>query len=232
MTWICTIRGKRIVEHCLPSFIRSIELELKGQIMKRSIYKYSIRMHHKLELPYACNIIHFDLQHGVYNIWVEVDTESKNLVTREFKIHATGDEVDLTKEVHIKSLVFAQDSTVWHLYEVFQTPEYVKIKKVNLTSTYGQCGTTAHGATVNTPERQLELLKSKYAEICEENRRLEAAFSELQAKMFVRLNNQECWLYQGDGEDNLHSLVCPVVIDPTELMHIIELAEQYKGLCD
>lgn len=42
--------------------------------------------------------------------------------------------------------------------------------------------------------------------------------SELRQKSFARFGNEDCWIYQGDAQDNLESLVCPVVIDPKVLM--------------
>jgi len=39
-------------------------------------------------------------------------------------------------------------------------------------------------------------------------------------KKFARFNNEECWLWQGDGEDKLGSLVCPVVISPRALSEL------------
>lgn len=38
-----------------------------------------------------------------------------------------------------------------------------------------------------------------------------------------RFNNEDCWIYQGDGEDHLESLSCPVVVYPSVL---IELTRQ------
>ncbi len=201
--------------------------------MKRSIYKYEIQRRELMALPFGSQIIHFGLQRDKFHIWVEVPFGDNRMVTREFRIHATGSSVNLDEEYSVASTICHKTNEVWHLYDVLEHKVMEREKlKVQKNSAYGKFGTTSHGAVVNTPAQELEILKCKYAEICEENRRLEAAFTELQAKKFVRFNNEECWLYQGDGEDNLHSLVCPVVIDPTELMHIIELAEQYKGLCD
>jgi len=38
---------------------------------------------------------------------------------------------------------------------------------------------------------------------------------------FAHFANDECWIYQGDGEDHLESLTCPVVISPEKLMEIL-----------
>lgn len=38
---------------------------------------------------------------------------------------------------------------------------------------------------------------------------------------FKRFNDQECWMWAGDGSDRLETLTCPVVITPADLMAII-----------
>lgn len=35
-----------------------------------------------------------------------------------------------------------------------------------------------------------------------------------------RFSNEDCWIYQGDGEDHLESLSCPVVVYPHVLMDL------------
>lgn len=45
---------------------------------------------------------------------------------------------------------------------------------------------------------------------------------ELRAKKFARFKNEECWIYQGDGQDHLESLVCPVVIDAKILLKLLK----------
>ena len=49
---------------------------------------------------------------------------------------------------------------------------------------------------------------------------LQEEIEELKKIKFKRFNEEECWIYQGDDEDNLESLVCPVVICPKELLKI------------
>ncbi len=46
---------------------------------------------------------------------------------------------------------------------------------------------------------------------------------ELRRIKMARFNNEDCWIYQGDGEDHLESLSCPVVVYPSVL---IELTKQ------
>jgi len=55
--------------------------------------------------------------------------------------------------------------------------------------------------------------------------RLNAEIAELKRSRFRRFNNEDCWIYQGDGTDNLEALVCPVVIRPDTLKRIIDMTE-------
>ena len=58
-----------------------------------------------------------------------------------------------------------------------------------------------------------------------QSRILETTYNEmmdLKVINFKRFNEDECWIYQGDGEDYLESLVCPVVICPKKLIELIE----------
>lgn len=41
--------------------------------------------------------------------------------------------------------------------------------------------------------------------------------NEMRETQFRRFNNEECWIYQGDGEDYPESLICPVVISAEQL---------------
>lgn len=62
--------------------------------------------------------------------------------------------------------------------------------------------------------------------------RQQAEILELKAKKFARFNNDECWIYQGDGDDHLESLVCPVVIAPHVLLDMkkrLSAAESRQG---
>ncbi len=64
-------------------------------------------------------------------------------------------------------------------------------------------------------ERMLEAYR-------QENTRLAGENSILRATRFKEFNNEECWIWQGDGEDHLESLVCPVVIRASDLQSIID----------
>lgn len=41
---------------------------------------------------------------------------------------------------------------------------------------------------------------------------------EMRETQFRRFNNEECWIYQGNGEDYPESLICPVVISAEQLL--------------
>ena len=64
-------------------------------------------------------------------------------------------------------------------------------------------------------------LKEKIKDIGYSYRRVEQERDELKILKFKKFNDEECWLYQGDGNDYLESLVCPVVISPEKLIDII-----------
>ena len=64
-------------------------------------------------------------------------------------------------------------------------------------------------------------LKEKIKDIGYSYRRVEQERDELRILKFKKFNDEECWLYQGDGNDYLESLVCPVVISPEKLIDII-----------
>lgn len=61
-----------------------------------------------------------------------------------------------------------------------------------------------------------------------ENFRLKSEIKELKDRRFVRFNNEECWIFQGDGTDNLESLVCPVVVRPDVLKRLIIKTEAMR----
>ena len=63
--------------------------------------------------------------------------------------------------------------------------------------------------------------KHKVDSLIQDIERLEGEVAELRSKKFTRFNEDECWIFQGDGYDNLHSLVCPVVISADMLQRII-----------
>lgn len=50
-----------------------------------------------------------------------------------------------------------------------------------------------------------------------EIKRLKDEVNRLSAIKYKHFNNDECWLYQEDGDNHLDTLVCPVVIQPKKL---------------
>lgn len=74
---------------------------------------------------------------------------------------------------------------------------------------------------LQTQQEQIEKLQRI---LKTQSRVLENTYDEmmdLKVTKFKRFNEDECWIYQGDGEDNLESLVCPVVICPKKLIELI-----------
>lgn len=54
----------------------------------------------------------------------------------------------------------------------------------------------------------------KYREICDLLGRAEEAIRELSSVKMKRFNEDECWIWDMEGENYLDSLVCPIVILP------------------
>lgn len=89
---------------------------------------------------------------------------------------------------------------------------------------------------------QLEVLNKKYTEmqkanvhaelvkqdVLKENEYLANEVLRLEAIKFKQFNDEECWIFQDDGDDNLHSLVCPVVVHRDKLIELIEYRTKYK----
>lgn len=67
---------------------------------------------------------------------------------------------------------------------------------------------------------ELQKLKLTNEALVRENIRLAQANTILRTERFRRFNNDECWIYQGDGEDHLESLTCPVVISAEKLIEL------------
>lgn len=58
----------------------------------------------------------------------------------------------------------------------------------------------------------------------EEIKHLQKELGKLRDKKMVQFNNEECWIFQGDGNDKLETLTCPVVIYPEMLEAIVKKA--------
>lgn len=104
-------------------------------------------------------------------------------------------------------------------------PEYEAVWKMIADRVDGVAPVSAE--PVNTM-RMASALEHANSEIV----RLEEVVRELKVKTFAHFNNQECWIYQGDGDDHLESLVCPVVIQPKKLMEIIAAGQVNARLMD
>lgn len=63
-----------------------------------------------------------------------------------------------------------------------------------------------------------------------ELRQKEAEILSLKHQKFAQFNNEECWIYQGNGDDHLESLVCPVVISAHNLQQLIDTANGNKQI--
>lgn len=70
--------------------------------------------------------------------------------------------------------------------------------------------------------RMQSIVEGLVAEI----RHKDAEIADLRQRKFARFNNEDCWMYQGDGDDNLESLVCPVVISAYDLLQLINNANK------
>jgi len=79
------------------------------------------------------------------------------------------------------------------------------------------CGVDEANA-IEQLQAKVEHIKSLLAEV-----------EQLRAIKFQRFNNEDCWIYQGDGEDHLESLVCPVVVSPQKLIEFAETITQLQG---
>jgi len=77
---------------------------------------------------------------------------------------------------------------------------------------------------------QLAAAQSRIAGHIEHIKSLELEVEQLKAEKFRRFGNQDCWMYQGDGEDHLETLVCPVVIAPHKLIEIESQNQQLREL--
>lgn len=72
-----------------------------------------------------------------------------------------------------------------------------------------------------------EMLKLKLtnAELIKENIRLTAELTQLKVDRFRSFTNEECWIYEENANNYLHTLVCPVVIKVKTLIKLLEAAQ-------
>jgi len=69
-------------------------------------------------------------------------------------------------------------------------------------------------------ELDLMMLRKLNKELVADYYKLHLKLAELELEKFKRFNEEECWIYQEDGDNHLESLVCPVVISAQTLMDI------------
>lgn len=62
----------------------------------------------------------------------------------------------------------------------------------------------------------------------EELRFKNAEIADLCDKKFVKFNNEDCWIFQDDGNDELQTLICPVVIKPKRLIELLAAEQRIK----
>ena len=74
------------------------------------------------------------------------------------------------------------------------------------------------------------LQAEKIQDLSNELTRQIAETDDLRERKFLDLNGEKCWLYQGDGDDNLESLVCPVVIHAHDLLALTRQDERVREL--
>lgn len=79
-------------------------------------------------------------------------------------------------------------------------------------------------------EKETEKLERRIDCILHENKRLRNEVEELRITKFKRFYDNDCWIYQEDGNNNLESLVCPVVISPECLIEKEKEIERLRAL--
>jgi len=71
-----------------------------------------------------------------------------------------------------------------------------------------------------------EIVKADLIRECEQH---ENDIRDLECIKFTRFNDDECWIFQDDGEDYLESLVCPVVLSKDKLIDLLSYREQFRN---
>lgn len=84
-------------------------------------------------------------------------------------------------------------------------------------------------------EQECDELKDEVAKltrrndlIIEEAERESRDNRRLRIDRFKRFNEEDCWIYGGDGHDNLETLICPVVLQPQQLLEILQERDELK----
>lgn len=70
-------------------------------------------------------------------------------------------------------------------------------------------------------DKQIERLEIINKDLIKDLARTEGVVDDLRNKRFVRFGNEDCWIYDKDDDNDLESLVCPVVIDKDVLIELL-----------
>lgn len=92
-----------------------------------------------------------------------------------------------------------------------------------VTKYYSQAGLDRRVADLEHRLKCSEILRQ---ELVKEIEQLTSEVAGLRIRKFTHFNNEECWIYDPNGENNLDSLVCPVVISPSDLQNVVMGAEE------
>lgn len=94
---------------------------------------------------------------------------------------------------------------------------------------------TKDGHTMFTEDIAKDLNRKSHlecvvAELGQIIRYKDTEIAELRGQKFKRFNDQEYWIYQGDGEDYPESLVCPVVMSAEQLREMLAKIENFESI--
>ncbi|MET4160532.1 hypothetical protein ABIE61_000346 [Marinobacterium sp. MBR-111] len=79
-------------------------------------------------------------------------------------------------------------------------------------------------------QADVEKLTRRNGLIIEEAEREDQHNRQLRIERFRQFGNEDCWIYGGDDHDNLETLVCPVVMQPQQLIEILQERDQLKAI--
>lgn len=139
----------------------------------------------------------------------------------------------LNKRLHVREVIDRYSADGKQSHTLYSAPLYVNTDKLRSLSDIKriielmevESDIRAALKSENIQNRKLldktVSLQEKIKDIGYSYRRVEEERDELRVLKFKKFNEEEYWLYQGDGNDYLESLVCPVVISPEKLIDII-----------
>lgn len=130
-----------------------------------------------------------------------------------------------------KALVVEAD---WALYDTTKTQieRFLTNKESSqdkvLAETLSKLKTT--DAKLKAAEQANQKLQSALQVSHEHEKRLAAERDNWKHKKFSWFNNEECWLFQDDGNDHLESLICPVVMSKDKVTELVEARTERNNL--